>query len=53
MAMKLAELGQLVAKAQDWVMPKMAGKARAVTHPAVVRVRERPGGAAVMNALTA
>ena len=51
--MKLAESGQLVAKASDWVAPRDRGKARAMTQAAEVSVRGWPAGAAVMNLSTA
>ena len=35
-AVKLAELGQLVSKACDWVMPRETGKVRATTQAPVV-----------------
>ncbi len=48
--MKLAESGQLVEKACDWLMPRDTGKVRAMTPAVVVRAWERRSGAAAMNA---
>ncbi len=51
-AVKLAESGQLVAKAYDWLMPREMGKVRAATQAAVVQAWERLSGAAVMKVST-
>ena len=50
-AVKLAESGQLVAKAWDWLMPREMGKVRAAAQAAVVQAWERVSGAAVMKVL--
>ena len=47
--MKLEALGQPVENGQDWLAPRMAGKASATTQAPVVSVRDRPAGAAAMN----
>ena len=52
-AMKVAELGQLVANSRDWVAPSETGKASAITQAPQVMARMLPAGAAAMNLSTA
>ena len=48
-----ARSAQLVANSFDWVIPRDAGNARAMTHAAQDIVRGWQTGAAVMNLSTA